>query len=81
MIDELTYFVRILILAFLAGMFDNRIAGELASKTANEWDTTVLQGIDGFFSPPRDSCPMYSVFTSSLVNWLLQQYLYRYSIL
>ena len=30
--DELTYFVRILILAFLAVMFDNRIAGELASK-------------------------------------------------
>ena len=58
--DALTYFAKIFIHAFLAGMFDNRIAGELASKTANDWDTTVLKGIDGFFSPPRDSCPKYS---------------------
>ena len=66
--DELTYFARIFIPAFPTGMFNNLIAGELAPTTANDWDTTVLKGIDGFFSPPRDSCPMYPIFTSSLVN-------------
>ena len=33
--DELTYFKRIFNFAFLAGVFDNRNTGELASKTEN----------------------------------------------
>ena len=44
----MTYFARKFIPAFLASMFDNHIAVKLASKTAIEWDTTVLKGIDGF---------------------------------
>ena len=66
--DELAYFARTFILAFLTGTLNNHIAGELAPTTANDWDTTVLKGIDRFFTPPRDSCPMYSIFTFSLVN-------------
>ena len=56
---ELTYFARIFFLTFFTGMFDDRIAEEPVSKTANDWNTTVLKDIDGLFSPPRDSRPMY----------------------
>ena len=71
--DELTYFARIFIPTFFAGLSDNSIAGKLAYKTTNNRDTTVLKDIDGFFSQPRDSRPMFSVFTSIIVIWLWQK--------
>ena len=67
---EMTCFAGIFILAFFAGMSNDRIAGEPAYRTVNYWDTTVLKVIDVFFSSPRDSRPMFSVLTSLVVNWL-----------
>ena len=43
---EVTFFVRNEIPVFLDGRIDNRIAGKLASKTANVWNKTVLKTID-----------------------------------
>ena len=48
MIDEFTYFTRIFISVFLTGILDNSIAGEIASETANDWDTIVLKEVYGF---------------------------------
>ena len=53
------YFVGVSYPAFRAGTLDNCITGDFASNTANDLDKTKLEGLDEFFSPPRDSCPIY----------------------